>query len=93
MNKNRGCTDIICLIIFIAFLGSMGYLTFHAYNNGDVGKIMAPVYYDDQGNPKFCGYDDADSKAALAEGGNPENAKKYLYFTDLGPTNIMGLFK
>ena len=34
INKNRGCTDIICLIVFLAFLGSLGYLTVHSYQNG-----------------------------------------------------------
>lgn len=55
MNKSRGCTDIICLIIFMAFVGSLGYLTFWAYGKGDVNKILAPVYYDKAGNPQFCG--------------------------------------
>jgi len=49
MNKNRGCTDIICLVIFLAFLGSLGYLTFYAYGKGDLNRILAPVYYDNAG--------------------------------------------
>jgi hypothetical protein len=59
----------------------MGYLTFYAYGKGNVNKILAPVYYDQDGNPKFCGEED-DFKT-----------NRYLYFTDLGPSKLMGLFK
>lgn len=46
MNKSRGCTDILCLAVFLTFVGSLGYLTYYSYHNGDVQKILAPVYYD-----------------------------------------------
>jgi hypothetical protein len=55
LNRNRGCTDIICAVIFLAFLGSLGYLTYYSYHNGDVNRILAPVYYDKDGAPKLCG--------------------------------------
>jgi hypothetical protein len=44
--ENRGCTDILCLLVFFAFLGSLGYLTWYSNANGNVAKLIAPVYYD-----------------------------------------------
>jgi hypothetical protein len=48
---NRGCTDFLCLIIFAAFLGSMGFLTFYGQKNGDVSMLLAPL----DGDLNFCG--------------------------------------
>ena len=31
----RGCTDVLCLLIFFAFLGSMGYLAHVGYAHGN----------------------------------------------------------
>jgi len=78
--ENRGCTDIFCLIIFLAFLGSLGYATYYGNANGNVAKLLAPVYYDIDGNPQLCGAKDDFKK------------NKYLYFTDLGPTKLLSLF-
>lgn len=36
INRERGCNDLLCLIIFFIFIGSMGYLTFYGYQNGNV---------------------------------------------------------
>ena len=44
MNKNdRGCTDILCLIVFLAFLGAMGYATMYGFKNGDIEKLIGPI--------------------------------------------------
>jgi hypothetical protein len=51
--KERGCTDILCLLVFIAFISSMGYLTFLGSTTGDVKRILAPL----DGDFKFCGDD------------------------------------
>lgn len=50
--KNRRCTDILCCIIFTAFLGGMGAATIYGYINGNPGKLIAPI----DGNSKICGY-------------------------------------
>lgn len=71
---------MICALVFLAFLFSMGYLTFYANGNGNVQKILAPVYFDKNGEPQLCG----------EESGFTKN--RYLYFTNLGPSNIKGLF-
>lgn len=49
--KDRKCTDILCLIIFLLFTGFAGYIGYYAYENGDPDLIFAPM--DAQGN--FCG--------------------------------------
>ena len=35
MAVQRGCTDIICLIFFIAFLGGMGFIVYLSVTAGD----------------------------------------------------------
>jgi len=51
--ENRGCTDIICLLIFLACIFSMGYLSFYGIKNGQIERIMSPS----NGNLNFCGLD------------------------------------
>jgi hypothetical protein len=52
MNRDRGCTDIPCAIVFIAFLGSMIYLTWMGYSKGEMPKLLAPV----NGDFTLCGW-------------------------------------
>lgn len=52
INKDRGCTDIICLLLFWAFIGAMGFATVHGLKNGKVDKLTAPI---DAGQ-NFCGF-------------------------------------
>jgi len=52
MNRERGCTDILCAIVFIAFLGSMAYLTWMGYNAGELPKLLAPI----NGDFTLCGW-------------------------------------
>jgi hypothetical protein len=51
VREERGCTDLPCLFVFICFLGSMGYLTFLGFTEGNVTKLIAPL----DGESKFCG--------------------------------------
>jgi hypothetical protein len=53
VRDGRKCTDILCLIIFFAFLGAMGYLTAYAHSHGNLEKLTAPL----DGHGKFCGED------------------------------------
>ena len=49
--KERGCTDILCALIFFAFVGAMITLGIFGYKNGDPDMILYP--YDSSGNQ--CG--------------------------------------
>ena len=53
IERSRCCTDIICLVVFIAFVCSMGYATVYGYKNGQVNKLTAPLDAMDN----FCGFD------------------------------------
>jgi len=50
--KSRRCTDLLCCIVFLAFLGGMGTATVYGYINGNPGKLIAPI----DGNEMICGY-------------------------------------
>ncbi|CAH2068395.1 unnamed protein product, partial [Iphiclides podalirius] len=65
--RNRSCTDILWLIIFILFLGLWGYVGFYSMTKGNVEKLLAPI--DSKG--QRCGLD-----SGLED-------KKYLMFFDL----------
>jgi hypothetical protein len=52
MNRDRGCTDPLCGIVFIAFLGSMIYLTIMGYSAGELPKLLGPV----SNNFEICGW-------------------------------------
>lgn len=79
INETRGCTDIIFLIIFFVFLGSLGYLTYYGNANGNIAKLIAPVGRDIKGNKKLCGVED-DFKT-----------HRYLYLTEF-KTDIADIF-
>ncbi|KAK8787087.1 hypothetical protein V5799_023137 [Amblyomma americanum] len=49
--KNRSCTDILCLFLFIFFLAGWGIVAFFAYRNGNPERLIYPT--DSQGN--ICG--------------------------------------
>jgi len=51
--KKRGCTDILCLAVFIAFCGMWITLAGVAFQNGDPAKMIYPA--DSYGN--LCGKD------------------------------------
>jgi hypothetical protein len=51
--QNRGCTDCLCLIIFLGFMFAMIFVTFSS-RNVNLDKLMAPI---DHLN-RFCGIDE-----------------------------------
>ena len=53
INRDRGCTDFLCLIFFWVFIGAMGYATFYGYKNGDVNRLTSPI----DGGLNFCGFE------------------------------------
>ncbi|XP_059622828.1 choline transporter-like 2 isoform X4 [Phlebotomus argentipes] len=65
--KNRSCTDVICLLLFVFFLVGWGVVAYYAYRNGDLDRLLVPT--DSQNNR--CGVDS-----------NVLN-KPYLFFFDL----------
>ena len=81
--ENRGCTDILCLFVFLAFLGAMGFATFYGFTHGDVERLLSPIAGSSGSNGEYviCGETSA--------------TKGYdkLYFYNMLPTTINGLFK
>jgi len=71
----RPCKDVLCLIIFLAFICAMLAATLVGLKYGQIGKFLAPL--DNKDN--FCGYSDGFK--------NQPN----LYLTDLfgTPTQIL----
>lgn len=65
--SKRSCTDVFCLIIFVAFLVSWGFIGHYAVKNGDLDRLLVPT--DSEG--RKCGVD------------NEVVNKKYLLFFDL----------
>jgi choline transporter-like protein 2/4/5 len=51
---NRRCTDFLFFLIFIAFVGAMGYISKYALANGKPEELLSPVDYDG----KLCGVGD-----------------------------------
>ena len=72
---SRPCKDILCLIIFLIFIGSMIVATIVGLKYGQIKKYMAPL--DSKDN--FCGYSVG------------YEATHKLYFTNLfgDPTQIL----
>jgi len=43
VKRDRGCTDILCLIVFLGTIVAMGYCTIYGYKHGQVAKFVAPL--------------------------------------------------
>jgi hypothetical protein len=41
--QERRCTDCLFYLIFMAFLGVMGYMIIDGYVNGDAAYMLAPI--------------------------------------------------
>ncbi|KAM8706509.1 hypothetical protein ACLKA7_010731 [Drosophila subpalustris] len=65
--RDRSCTDVPCLILFLLFLGGWGFIAHYAIQHGDLNQLMVPT---DMFNRK-CGIDSSVLN------------KKYLFFFDL----------
>jgi choline transporter-like protein 2/4/5 len=48
MVKDRWCTDILCCLIFVAYLVLMVVITFFAFGKGEPSKLFTP--FDSDGN-------------------------------------------
>jgi len=51
--RERKCTDVFCLLLFITFVVSLVGIAVYGIANGNVDKVLAP--YDNQKH--FCGHD------------------------------------
>ena len=52
INQDRSCTDFLCLIVFLAFVGTMVGLTGYTIAKGNINMMIAPV--DKHSN--LCGF-------------------------------------
>jgi solute carrier family 44 (choline transporter-like protein), member 2/4/5 len=52
--EDRGCTDILCCLLFIAAQVGWAYLLYRGITEGSPGKLIA--VYDE--NSEMCGYGD-----------------------------------
>ena len=41
--KKRSCTDIICLLLFLALLGGWGFVGYLGFSSGDINKVRAHI--------------------------------------------------
>ena len=69
LNRERGCTDPICVLLFLAFIAAMFGVAIYGYLQGDPKRLVAP--YDFTNN--ICGVDE------------PVKDYPKLYFTKLAP--------
>ena len=72
----RGCTDCPFLVVFLAFVGSMGYITMLGFQEGDIAKLIAPL----DGDNNFCG---------VSEG---TEGYDNLYITDFTQSSVTAIF-
>lgn len=87
INRDRGFTDILFLIIWLAFLGSMGYLTNYGFQNGHVNKLLAPL----DGDKSFCGWKNA-TRAESAGGPYDYSDFPKLLITDYSALSLEAIF-
>ena len=59
--KKRSCTDILCLLLFLAFIGGWIFVAYLAFSQGDIDKVLHPT--DSKG--KVCGRGDLKDKPYL----------------------------
>ncbi|XP_055341428.1 choline transporter-like protein 2 [Paramacrobiotus metropolitanus] len=53
--KRRSCTDIPCLVVFLAYIVGWGFVAYYAFTNGLLARVIHPT--DSHG--QVCGQDDA----------------------------------
>jgi len=51
--EERPCTDVFCLIIFLLFLGAVGYVAYLGFSTGNPSLLASP--FDEDAN--HCKYD------------------------------------
>ena len=64
---DRGCTDILCCFVFLAFTFGMVVIAIYGWSKGNPTKLLSPI----ESGGRFCGHDSA------------VKDYPYLYFADL----------
>ncbi|XP_076091061.1 choline transporter-like protein 2 [Mytilus galloprovincialis] len=59
--KNRSCTDIICCLLFIIFIGGLAIISYFAFKYGDPSLLLNPVNSDGE----MCGKGNQEGKDYL----------------------------
>jgi len=59
--RDRKCTDVICLILFLVFIAAWAIVAFYAAVNGDINRVIYPT--DSQG--RICGAGDLKDRPKL----------------------------
>ena len=61
LNAQRGCTDVLCILLFIIFWAVMFFVAGTAFKNGDVNRVLYGVDYMGnvcgQGSPSLINWD------------------------------------
>jgi hypothetical protein len=53
INFDRGCTDFLCVVVFLVFVSCMFAVAFYGLIKGEPTRLFAPYDYKD----RFCGVD------------------------------------
>ena len=69
--KNRGCTDVLCLLLLLAFLGGWGFVGYWGFVRGNPEVLIYPS--DSRG--RICGRDN--------QNGADLSQKPHLLFFDI----------
>ena len=70
--KSRGCTDVLCLLLLLAFIGGWGFIAVMAFQWGNPLILIYPS----NSKGEICGKDNADV-------GHDLTNKPYLLFFDI----------
>jgi hypothetical protein len=54
INRDRGCTDFLCVVIFLVFVSCMFAVAGYGLIKGSPGRLTAPYDFKE----RFCGYDE-----------------------------------
>ena len=73
--EERGCTDVLCLLVFLATLCTMLGLSIYAISSGRPQMLVAP--YDAHGN--LCGFQKLGSDGLAVPGSADMTGFKYLF--------------
>lgn len=86
--QNRGCTDILCCLLFIVFFAGFTGVHWYGFMHGDPYLLLTTWDYDGNG----CGYNETtleypylyyptiDIQGAAAKGASVETAKEILRY-------------
>ncbi|CAD5111760.1 DgyrCDS1041 [Dimorphilus gyrociliatus] len=81
--QKQGFTDIPCCLIFLVFVGGMGYIAAHAFINGDIYRLY--YGYDSYGNT--CGRKNSKieslQKFNISNNGRDMTDKTKVFFLDI----------